>query len=183
MTSLSFEKNKCDDENESGHERCYNRRMNKAETCRFNQTPDKSAKAEGDNNCSQPIETPFFVAGTFRNAPITNDDDDDGEWKIDEKDRAPGELLDQPATEDWSNSGSDGAKARPGADSASAIFLAKGAADNGETAGDKQRRAESLGSAGDNQRADSGSQTAPRRSRGEDDYADNENASSPITIT
>src|SRR5437773_5837202 len=183
MTSLSFEKNKCDNENESGHERCHNRRMGKAETCRFNQTPDKRAKAEGNDNCPQPVEAPFFVAGTFRDAPIANDDDDDGERKIDEKDRAPGEPLDQPAAEDRSNGGSDGAKARPGADSASAIFLAKGAADNGETAGDKQRRAESLGSAGHYQRADSGSQTAPRGSRGEDDYADNENASSPITIT
>src|SRR5437773_12521033 len=183
MTSLSFEKNKCDDENESGHERCHNRRMGKAETCRFNQTPDKRAKAEGNDNCPQPIEAPFFVAGTFRDAPIANDDDDDGEWKIDEKDRAPGELLDQPAAEDWSNSGSNRTKARPGADRASAIFLAKRTADDGEAAGDKQRRPESLGSGGDYQRADSGSQTAPRGSRGEDDYADNENASSPVAIT
>src|SRR6266700_6465931 len=162
MTSLFFEKNKCDDENESDHEACHNRRMGKAETCRFNQTPDERAKAESDDNCSQPIETPFFVAGTFRDVPIANDDDDDGEWKIDEEDRAPGELLDQPAPEDWSNSGSDRTKGRPGADSASAIFLAKGAADDGETARDKQRRAESLDCAGDNQRVDSGSQTAPR---------------------
>src|SRR5439155_15881662 len=172
MTPLFFEKNKCDNENESGHERCHNRRMGEAETCRFNQTPDKRAKAYGNDNCPQPIEAPFFVAGTFRGAPIANDDDDDGEGKIDEKDRAPGELLDQPATEDWSNSGSNRTKARPGADCASAIFLAKGAADDGETAGDKQRRAESLGSAGDNQRADSGSQTAPCRSRSEDEHAD-----------
>src|SRR5207248_2973757 len=162
MTSLSFEKNKCDNENESGHERCHNRRMGEAETCRFNQTPDKRAKAESDDNCPQPIETPFFVAGTFRDAPIANDDDDDGEWKVDKKDRAPGELLDQPTTEDWSNSGSDRTKDRPGADCASAILLATGAADDGETAGQEQRGAKSLGSAGDNQRANSGSQTAPR---------------------
>src|SRR5882724_8481468 len=136
--------------------------MGKAEACRFNQTPDLRAETEGDDNCPQPIETPFFVAGTFRDAPIANDDDDDSEWKIDKTDRAPRELLDQPTTEDWSDSGSDRTKARPGADSASAIFLAKGAADDGETARDKQRRAESLGCASDNQRADSGSQTAPR---------------------
>src|SRR4029434_9516831 len=99
MSSLSFEKDKCDDENKSDHERCHNRRMGKAETCRFNQTPDKRAKAESDDNCSQPIETPFFVSGTFRDAPIANDDDDDGEWKIDEKDRAPRQLLYQRSTE------------------------------------------------------------------------------------
>src|SRR5438132_5553858 len=157
--------------------------MGKAETCRFNQTPDKSAKAEGDNNCSQPIETPFFVAGTFRNAPITNDDDDDGEWKIDEKDRAPGEPLDQPATKYWSNSGSDRTKARPGSDSASAIFFPKGAADDGETTRDEQRSPKSLGSAGDDQGTDSGSETAPRGSRTEDDHAHDENASSPVEIT
>src|SRR2546423_4727029 len=107
--------------------------MGKAEACRFNQTPDQRAETEGDGNCSQPIKTPFFVAGTFRDAPIANDDDDDGEGKIDEEDRAPGKPLDQPATENWSNCGSDRAKARPGADSVSAIFLAKGAADDGET--------------------------------------------------
>src|SRR5205814_1516452 len=82
----------------------------------------------------QPIKTSFFIAGTFRNAPVANDDDDDGERKIDEEDRAPGNLLNQPATEDRSDSSSDCAKARPGADSASAIFLAKGAANDGETA-------------------------------------------------
>src|SRR5438132_1115490 len=145
--------------------------MGKAEACRFNQTPDQRAETEGDDNCSQPIETPFFVAGTFRNAPIANGDDDDGERKIDEEDRAPGEPFDQPATEDRSNSGSDRAKTRPGADSATAIFFAKGATNDGETAGHEQRRAKSLGSAGDYQRADSGSETAPRRSRGEDDHA------------
>src|SRR5205814_1523958 len=132
MTALSFEKNKGDDENKSGHECCHNRRMGKAETRRFNQTPDKRAKAEGDDNCSRPIETPFFVAGTFRNAPIANGDDDDVERKIDEEDRAPGEPFDQPATEDRSNSGSDRAKARPRADSATAIFFAKGATNDGE---------------------------------------------------
>src|SRR5437016_2410251 len=83
-------------------------------------------------------------------------------------------------TEDWSNRGSDRAKARPCADRASAIFLAKGAADDGETAGHEQRSPESLGSAGDQQRAHSGSETAPRRSGGEDDHADDENASSPV---
>src|SRR4029077_13384663 len=182
MTALSFEKSKSDDENDSGHERSHNRRMGKAEACRFNQTPDQRAETEGDDNCSQPIKTPFFVAGTFRNAPVANDDDDDGERKIDEEDRAPGNLLDQPATEDRSDSGSDCAKARPGADSASAIFLAKGAANDGETAWYEQRSAKSLARAGENQRADSGSETAPRRSRGEDDHADNENASSPVSI-
>src|SRR5438874_4022383 len=99
--------------------------MGKAEACRFNQTPDQRAKAEGNDNCSQPIKTPFFVAGTFRDAPIANDDDDDGERKIDKEDRAPGKPLDQPAAEDWSNSGGDGGKAGPGADSASAIFIVK----------------------------------------------------------
>ena len=72
-------------------------------------------------------------------------DDDYSERKIDEEDRAPGKLLDQPATEDRSDSGGDCTKARPGADSASAIFLAKGAANDGETAGHEQRGAESLG--------------------------------------
>ena len=95
----------------------------------------------------------------------------------------PGNPLDQPATENWSNCGSDRAKARPGANRASAIFLAKGAANDGETAGHEQRRAESLDSTSHNQRADSGSETAPRRSRAEDDHADDENASSPIAIT
>src|SRR5437016_7245270 len=121
--------------------------MGKAEAWRFNQTPDQRAETEGDDSCSQPIKTPFFVAGTFRDAPIANDDDDDGERKIDEEDRAPGNLLDQPATEDRSDSSSDCAKARPGADSVSAIFLAKGAADDGETTGHHQRGAESLHSA------------------------------------
>src|SRR5205823_2642605 len=109
-------------------------------------------------------------------------DDDGGKRKINEEDRAPGEVLDQPPTEDWSNSGGDRAKARPGANRASAIFLAKGAAYNGEAARDEQRSPESLGSAGDNQRADPGSQTAPRRSRSEDDHADDKNASSPVAI-
>src|SRR5207244_11571080 len=113
--------------------------MGKAEACRSNQTPDQRAETEGDGNCSQPIKTPFFVAGAFRDAPIANDDDDDGERKIDEEDRAPGEPLDQPATENWANCGSDRAKARPGTDSASAIFLAKGAADDGETTGQEKR--------------------------------------------
>src|SRR5204862_8102502 len=92
MTAPSFEKNKCDDENESGNERCHNRRMGKAETCRFNQTPDKRAKAESDDNCPQPIETPFFIAGTFRDAPTANDDDQDGERELHQKDPAPTEL-------------------------------------------------------------------------------------------
>src|SRR6184192_2209029 len=116
MRSPSFEKNKCDDENESGHKRCHNRGMGKAETRRFNQTPDKRAKAESDDNCSQPIETPFLVAGTFRDVPIANDDDDDGEWKIDEEDRAPGELLDHCGSSDSSHSRGDRATPRPGAD-------------------------------------------------------------------
>src|SRR5207244_6071302 len=102
------------------------------------------------------------------------------ERKIDEEDRAPGNLLDQPATEDRSNCGSDRAKARPGADSASAIFLAKGAADDGETTGHEQRGAESLDSASHNQRADSRGETAPRRSRAEDDHADDEHVPTPI---
>src|SRR5205085_12151487 len=42
---------------------------------------------------------------------------------------------------------------------------------------------ESLGSASNDQRTDSGSETAPRRSRSEDDHAHDENASSPIAIT
>src|SRR5207244_9940900 len=134
---------------------------------RLTPTPNDGAKAGSEDNCSQPIETPFFVARTFRDAPVANDDDDDGERKIDEEDRAPGNPLDQPAAEDRSNSSSDRAKARPGADSASAIFLGKGAADNGETTGHEQRGAESLDSTSHNQRADSGSETAPRRSRAE----------------
>src|SRR5260370_34281321 len=141
MAALVFEKNKYDDENNSGRERSDNRRMGKAETCGFNQTPNKCAKAEGNDNCSQPIETPFFAAGTFWDAPVANDDDDDGERKIDEENGAPGEPLDQPATEDWSNCGSDCAKARPGADRTSAIFLAKSAAYDRATAGYEQRRA------------------------------------------
>src|SRR3977135_2119414 len=108
--------------------------MGKAEACRFNQTPDQGAETQGDDNCSQPIKTPFFVAGTFWDAPVANDDYDDGERKIDKEDCTPGEPLDQPTTENWSNSGSDCAKARPGADSAPAIFFAKRGANNGETA-------------------------------------------------
>src|SRR4029077_17158970 len=114
------------------------------------------AEAEGNDNCSQPIKTPFFVAGTFRDAPVANDDDDYSERKIDEEDRTPGNLLDQPATEDRSDSSSDCAKATPGADSASAIFLAKGAANDGETAGHEQRGPEPREGASHNQRADSG---------------------------
>src|SRR5438132_12699479 len=117
--------------------------MGKAEAWRFNQTPDQRAETEGDDSCSQPIKTPFFVAGTFRDAPIANDDDDDGERKIDKEDRAPGKPLDQPATENWSNSGGDRAKTRPGADSASSIFLANGAVNDGETAGHEQGAAQS----------------------------------------
>src|SRR4029077_15181315 len=138
--------------------------MGKAEACRFNQTPDQRAETEGDDNCSQPIKTPFFVAGTFRNAPVANDDDDDGERKIDEEDRAPGNLLDQPATEDRSDSSSDCAKARPGADSASAISREKGAEKEGEPAGQENRGPDPRDSGSHNQRADSGGETAPRRS-------------------
>src|SRR5438067_11832914 len=98
MRSPSFEKNKCDDENESGHKRCHNRGMGKAETRRFNQTPDKRAKAESDDNCSQPIETPLHVDGTFRAVQIPNDDDDDGEWETEEEDRAPGDQHDHAAS-------------------------------------------------------------------------------------
>src|SRR5213079_2848904 len=76
---------------------------------------------------------------------------DQRERKIDKKYSSPGDMLDQPSAEHGPDSCSDRAKTRPGSNRATAFVLRKRAADNGETARDEKRRAQSLKCAGGNQ--------------------------------
>ena len=53
-------------------------------------------------------------------------------------------MFDQPSADYWSNPGGDGAKARPSPNCPAAFLVRKRTANNGETAGNKKRRAKSL---------------------------------------
>ena len=114
--------------------------------------------------------------------PKRNQDDQKRDRKIDKKNGAPGDVLDQPATHHGADSGSDCAKARPGPDGATAFILRKRTTDDGETAGNEERRAESLKRPGSDQLADVPSKSARGRRRGEQRNADQKNAATAVVI-
>ena len=92
-------------------------------------------------------------------------------------------MFDGPPADDWPDRRSDRTKTRPGADSASTIFFAKGAADNREAAWDKKRSAEALHRARDDELPNTWSEAAPSRCHGENHNPDSENTASAIAIT
>src|SRR5438876_11379028 len=91
-------------------------------------------------------------------------------------------MLDQPSAEHGPDSGSDRAKTRPGSNRATAFVLRKRAADNGETARDEKRRAQSLKCAGGNQLMDVRGKSARRRPKGEYGHADHNNVSETVVV-
>ena len=70
-------------------------------------------------------------------------------------------MIDEPAAEDGTNRGGNGAEAGPGADRAPAFFFSKGAADNGEAARNEKRGSKSLSGARNNQLANRAGASAP----------------------
>src|SRR5260370_24991712 len=91
-------------------------------------------------------------------------------------------MRDQPSAEHWHDSCSDRAKTRPGSNSATAFVLRKRTADNGETARDEKRRAQSLKCAGGNQLMDVRGKSASRRRQGEDGHTDQKNVSASVVV-
>src|SRR5437870_13479067 len=91
-------------------------------------------------------------------------------------------MLDQPSAEHGPDSCSDRAKTRPGSNRATAFVLRKRAADNGETARDKKRRAQSLKCAGGNQLMNVRDKSASRRRQGEDGHTDQKNVSASVAV-
>ena len=104
------------------------------------------------------------------------------DWNIDKEDCPPGEVFDRPSANHWPDRRGDRTETRPGADGASAIFFAKGAADNREAAWHEKRRAEALHRARDNELPNSWSKPAPSRCHGENHNPDNKNAASAVAI-
>src|SRR4029077_11577319 len=91
-------------------------------------------------------------------------------------------MFDQPSTHHRTDAGGDRAEARPGSDGAAAFVLCERSADDGETAGNEERRAKSLKCAGEDELTDVGGKSARGRRRGKKRDADEKNAAPAIVI-
>src|SRR5882762_2642005 len=91
-------------------------------------------------------------------------------------------MLDQPSAKHRPDSCCDRAKTRPGSNRATAFVLRERAADNGETARDEKRRAQSLKCAGGNQLMDVRGKSASRRCQGKNGHADQKNISPSVVV-
>src|SRR6476619_4476684 len=98
-----------------------------------------------------------------------NADHQKGERDIDEKDGAPGNMLDQPSARDGPNGGGDRAEARPGSNGAPPFLFGKRIADNSEAAGHQERGAKPLEGPGDDQLRYRRRKSAGGGGRGEQD--------------
>src|SRR5215468_7439597 len=92
-------------------------------------------------------------------------------------------MLDEPATNHWSNSGCDRTKTRPCANRPSAFLFWKRTADDGETTGNKQSCTESLGSTSHDQLMYVGCKAAPRGRRCKKSNANQEDPASSVVIS
>ena len=104
---------------------------------------------------------------TFRNAIERNEQDNRRQWQVDEKDRAPGDLLDQPTADHGTDRRGDGGESGPSANRAPAIFIGKRRTDDGEAAGNQQCATDTLNSASKNEFAHAADESAPDRRQGE----------------
>ena len=105
-------------------------------------TPARPAKASSAPGQSMPRRRLGIDA--FRQTAPGDPEGGEAEHRVDEEDRLPGQVIDDPAAQQRADGGGDGGEARPGADGAAAFALGKGGADQGQRTGNEQRRADAL---------------------------------------
>ena len=114
--------------------------------------------------------------GAFRQVAPGDPERGHAEKGIDEEDRLPSQVIDDPAAHQRPDGGGDGGDACPGADGAPAFTLGEGRADEGKRTGYEQRRAGALHGPGRDQLHDLAREAAAQRRRAEQRNAGDERA-------
>ena len=106
----------------------------------------------------------------------------DGDGEVDEEDRAPGDLLGQPAADDRADRERDRRDAGPGADRLPALMRRERVGDDREGRGHHERRADPLDRARGDERAVAGREADRGRGEREHDDAEQEHPAAPEDV-
>src|SRR5580692_788683 len=118
---------------------------------RFDETDNHTSKSQGRKNRTWPVDAPGAGAAALRNPPKRNRHHCGGDGYIEEKHPPPGNVLDEPASKHWADSGSDRRETRPCTDRRAATSLVERRADDCQTAGHEESSSYTLNAPRDNQ--------------------------------
>src|SRR5262245_39067918 len=138
--------------------------MRRSQRWPLEETEDEATQAEDGEKCACPID----CSGSRRILRLLHvsrrqHDDNDRQRNVDEENRAPADMFDEPPTKHWSERRRDRAEPRPRSDCSASLFSVKRRGDDRETPRDQERSPDSLNRASDDQYEGVGCQSAQYR--------------------
>ena len=148
------------------------------------QAEGHAGQAGEGQQCARPVDAARRLGiDAFRQTAPGDPEGGEAEQRVDEKDRLPGQVIDDPAAQQRADGGGDGGEARPGADGAAAFALGEGSADQGQRTGNEQRRADALQRPRGDQLRCIARETAAQRGQAEQGDAGDEDAAPAQPVT
>src|SRR6202022_594465 len=118
------------------------------------QSPGDSGEANGDRDRAVPVETLRLGIAAFAGKAGRKCRGGGSQRYVEQEDRAPRHLIDQPATEHGADRGRQRAGTRPYPDRMAALMLVEGGAEHCKTRRREQRGTETLNRTADDERRD-----------------------------
>src|ERR1700674_4783235 len=143
----------------------------------------QTAQAAERQHGAAPIEAGVRSGiAAFRQTAHGNPQRWNSDQRINQKYRAPGQMIDQPAPEQRAGAGGERRRARPDPNRRTAFLLVKRSADDRQRAGNEQRRPHALDGARPDQRRDVRRETTGDRSQRAGDNADQKEPAAPEPV-